>query len=251
MVRAAECLLMSGVTFERPILDVGSGDGSFAAALFREPVDVGIDPWRQQLVYSQRLSAYRFLAQAVGNRLPFHDGAFATVFSNSTLEHIPDPQAVLREMFRVLRPGGTCVLTVPSERFSDYLLGTTALRTVGLRRGADAYARFMNRVSRHIHIEAPSTWIRWIEAAGFTIERWRYYFSRRNTMLLDVSHYLSAWSLLTKVLLGRWVLWPGKARVIPLGKLLEPFCQPGDERQGAYLFFVCRKPETCTVSSCS
>lgn len=243
IVRAAECLLLSEVPFERPILDVGSGDGSFAAALFEDPVDVGIDPWREQMLFSQRYNIYSSLAQSVGNHLPFRDEAFGTVFSNSTLEHIADPESVLREMHRVLRPGGLCVITVPSHRFSEYLLGASFLRVIGLRRGAEAYARFMNRVSRHVHVEPPATWLRWLEAAGFTVESWRYYFSRRDTMLLDLSHYLSAWSLLTKAAFGRWVLWPGKTRFIPFGRLLAPFSRPGEARDGAYLLFVCRKPQ--------
>lgn len=243
IVRAAECLLLSETPFERPILDVGSGDGSFAAALFEEPVDIGIDPWREQMVYSKRFGAYRSLAQAVGDHLPFADGAFATVFSNSTLEHIADPEAVLREMHRVTRPGGLCVITVPSHRFSEYLLGATVLRAVGLQRGANRYARFVNRISRHVHVEPPSTWMRWIEEAGFIVESWRYYYSHRDTMLLDLAHYLSAWSLLTKAVLGRWVLWPGKTRLIPFARLLAPFSRPGDDREGAYLLFRCRKPK--------
>jgi ubiquinone/menaquinone biosynthesis C-methylase UbiE len=38
--------------------------------------------------------------------LPFDDGSFSCVISNSILHHIPDPRAVLAEMLRVIRPGG-------------------------------------------------------------------------------------------------------------------------------------------------
>ena len=44
LIRSSECLLLSETPFERPLLDIGSGDGHFAATLFSEPVDVGIDP---------------------------------------------------------------------------------------------------------------------------------------------------------------------------------------------------------------
>src|SRR5262249_61166180 len=41
-----------------------------------------------------------------GCRLPFGDGRFDVVFCNSLLEHVPDWRAVLREIGRVLAPGG-------------------------------------------------------------------------------------------------------------------------------------------------
>lgn len=241
LIRTAECLLISGVELPRPLLDIGSGDGSFADVLFREPVDAGIDNSRPQMLRSIHLSAYRNLAQSVGDSLPFRDGAFGSVFSNSTLEHTPDPAAIIGEMGRVLRPGGVAVITVPSEHFPEFLLGTTVLRKLRLNGAARGYARFMNRVSRHVHIEPPSTWRRWIEEAGMEVEEWRYYYSHRNTMVFDVSHYVSIPSVLTRAAFGRWVLWPGKARYLPYKQVLLPFSTPGPAETGAYAFFRCRK----------
>src|SRR5262249_61739061 len=45
-----------------------------------------------------------------GCRLPFGDGRFDVVFCNSLLEHVPDWRAVLREIGRVLAPGGIAVV---------------------------------------------------------------------------------------------------------------------------------------------
>ncbi len=237
LVRAAECELLSRVRFPRPLLDVGSGDGSFAAALFEEPVDVGLDPWMQQVRYSRGLGVYNHLVVASGEHMPFPDGKFASVMSNSTLEHTVDPRPILKEMARVSRAGADCYVTVPSEHFPRYLFGSSVLDSVGLRRPADAYARFMNRVSRHIHIEPPATWQAWLAEAGFEVADWRYYFSRLSTMALDIGHYVSAPSIVTHGLLGRWVLWPGKTRYLPYRRLLAPLSRPGKTDEGAYLFF--------------
>jgi SAM-dependent methyltransferase len=46
-------------------------------------------------------------------RLPFADGTFDRVIASEVLEHIPDDVAAMRELARVLRPGGTMAVTVP------------------------------------------------------------------------------------------------------------------------------------------
>jgi SAM-dependent methyltransferase len=48
-----------------------------------------------------------------GGRMPFADTEFDTVLSNQVLEHVADPRVVWADMVRVLRPGGTLVVTVP------------------------------------------------------------------------------------------------------------------------------------------
>jgi SAM-dependent methyltransferase len=54
---------------------------------------------------------------APGNALPFPDDAFDVVTCLETLEHDRDPFGTVREMRRVLKPGGALVLTVPSISF--------------------------------------------------------------------------------------------------------------------------------------
>jgi SAM-dependent methyltransferase len=45
--------------------------------------------------------------------MTFDDGSFATVICSHVLEHIPDDQRALRELHRVIRPGGTALIQVP------------------------------------------------------------------------------------------------------------------------------------------
>jgi len=89
----------------RPWLEVGVGSGRFAQAL---GVEFGIDPARLPL----RMAADRGIrvAQAVGERLPFRDGAFGGVLLVVTLCFVEDPRAVLREAHRVLRAEGGLVV---------------------------------------------------------------------------------------------------------------------------------------------
>jgi predicted SAM-dependent methyltransferase len=46
-------------------------------------------------------------------RIPVEDASFDAILCTEVLEHVPDPPAALREMSRILRPGGTLLLTVP------------------------------------------------------------------------------------------------------------------------------------------
>jgi len=45
--------------------------------------------------------------------LPFTNGSFDTILATEVLEHVPEPERMLAEIGRVLRPGGTLILSVP------------------------------------------------------------------------------------------------------------------------------------------
>ncbi len=48
--------------------------------------------------------------------LPFPDNSFDVVFCNHVLEHIPDDQKAMRELFRVMKPGGWGIFQVPLDK---------------------------------------------------------------------------------------------------------------------------------------
>lgn len=65
--------------------------------------------------------------------LPFADEAFDLILCNHVLEHIPDDHLAMRELLRVLSPGGVALLLVPqdlkrAETFEDPRINTDALR---------------------------------------------------------------------------------------------------------------------------
>jgi SAM-dependent methyltransferase len=51
--------------------------------------------------------------------LPFDDRSFDLVLCIHVLEHVPDDRAAIRELFRVLRPGGTAVLQLPPSHLEE------------------------------------------------------------------------------------------------------------------------------------
>ncbi len=61
--------------------------------------------------------------------LHFPDGSFDLVICNHVLEHIPDDLAAMREVFRVLKPGGRALLQVPISRNSPRTIEDFSVNT--------------------------------------------------------------------------------------------------------------------------
>ena len=51
--------------------------------------------------------------------LPFEDDSFDIILCNHVLEHIPDDQLAMRELYRVMKPGGWGVFQIPQDMNSD------------------------------------------------------------------------------------------------------------------------------------
>lgn len=162
ILRAVEARFYFGVELPGPTLDVGCGDGHFSQMVFQRKIEAGIDPWWNPLTKGQKSGMYDLALQAMGDKLPFPDGHFASAFSNSVLEHIPDIQPVLNETNRVMQMNGRFLITMPSHHFTQNLGGATFLARLGLPGLADAYRRFFNRIARHAHTDSAEVWGRTI-----------------------------------------------------------------------------------------
>jgi ubiquinone/menaquinone biosynthesis C-methylase UbiE len=99
-----------------PVLDVGTGTAQIPIAFCEQAPAVrvvGVDAGQSMLAVGRKNVARAGLAGRIdlkladAKRLPFADGSFAAVMSNSIVHHIPEPAAVIAEMVRVLRPGGS------------------------------------------------------------------------------------------------------------------------------------------------
>jgi 2-polyprenyl-3-methyl-5-hydroxy-6-metoxy-1,4-benzoquinol methylase len=131
--------LLSNVTAAQRVLDLGCGEGRFAAALQQAGVrvlgaDVAEEPLRRARAAHPELDL-ELLEQEASWGLD--DGAFDVVWAGEVIEHVADTAGWLSEVRRVLRSGGTLLLSTPS-------LGRPELLAAALSRRAFA-ARFEPR----------------------------------------------------------------------------------------------------------
>jgi ubiquinone biosynthesis O-methyltransferase len=106
--------LMGGLAGRR-ILDVGCGDGALACAAASRGAEVsGVDPDPAILAAADSRAAQAHVRATYLNgrveRLPFPNASFDVVVSVTVLCFVPDAAGAVREMARVLRPGGRLVL---------------------------------------------------------------------------------------------------------------------------------------------
>ncbi|HEY4424868.1 MAG TPA: methyltransferase domain-containing protein [Pyrinomonadaceae bacterium] len=105
------------VTDRRPrILDVGCGTGANLLMLSKFGDAEGVDVSEDALAFC-RERGLENVKLGAAEQLPYDDGTFDLVTALDVVEHLDDDLAGLREMRRVLRPGGRVLLFVPTFMF--------------------------------------------------------------------------------------------------------------------------------------
>jgi SAM-dependent methyltransferase len=119
----------------RRILDVGCGIGHWGRLLLphlpSNATLMGADREPEWVAKASAIATSRGIGhrteytRADANALPFADDAFDLVTCQTLLLHVPDPLAVIREMARVLRPGGHLLVAEPNNLASSQAVGST------------------------------------------------------------------------------------------------------------------------------
>jgi 2-polyprenyl-3-methyl-5-hydroxy-6-metoxy-1,4-benzoquinol methylase len=117
--RTMDYLAAEGINIrEGRMMDLGAGLGMVSEeAAVRGATPVAIEPgngFREIALERIRRSGSGVVIAAMAEHLPFRDGCFDVVVGLQVLEHVQDPAAVIREVYRILKPGGWFYLTCPN-----------------------------------------------------------------------------------------------------------------------------------------
>jgi len=92
------------------VLDVGCGEMPFRSFLPKDVRYLGLDV-PEAVSFGMREHADIVVFDGV--KIPFPDRSWDVILCTEVLEHTPEPETLVAEMLRVLRPGGTLLMTVP------------------------------------------------------------------------------------------------------------------------------------------
>jgi SAM-dependent methyltransferase len=96
------------------ILDFGCGTGGNTDAFARVGPVVGVEPHAGAIALAKARGTALY-CRASGTELPFGAATFDAVIASDVLEHIGDDVGAVREIGRVLKPGGALVFSVPAH----------------------------------------------------------------------------------------------------------------------------------------
>lgn len=184
------------------VFDLGCGSSPYRELLEHEGHDVVAVDWPGTRHGRQGVEVFADVSKA----LPFRDGVADTVTAFHVLEHLREPARFLAEVRRILRPGGTLVVSVPFMW--------------GIHEAPDDYYRFTRHGLEHLHGAAGLDVVHIREATGF----W-------SMVALKVCYRTFRGS-------GKWTrpLWrPVWAVLQSLGRLLDGRRSGADETAGYLL----------------
>ena len=167
------------------VLDAGAGEGAYGryfthARYETADLAVGDGTWDySKVTYRCELT-----------RIPVEDGRFDAVLCTQTLEHVPDPFAVTRELARVLRSGGTLWVSVPFGspvhqephdywRYTHYglrrLLEESEFRVEWIRPCGGYFQKLNHELSAFVGQVQPGFLLKWAVLPFFVVLRFAFH----------------------------------------------------------------------------
>lgn len=150
---------------ENHALDVGCGNGYFSSKLLSFGCTVtGIDISSEAIkIARSRYKNINFVLHNLEDSLPFKNSTFDTVWCSEVLEHLFSPKFVLEEIYRVLKPNGILLCTVPYHGM---------LKNLGI--ALFAFERHYNPIYPHIRFFTGRSLKALLDHVGFTVEQARH-----------------------------------------------------------------------------
>lgn len=97
------------------ILDVGCGDGFLFKVIQNRNNVFGAEISAERLKRARKDAGWVEYVRANGSRLPYKSESFDAVVCSEVLEHVYEPENVVKEMTRVCKKAGSLIITIPNE----------------------------------------------------------------------------------------------------------------------------------------
>lgn len=141
------------------ILDVGCGTGKGQEAFGSLGTVYGVDFSQEALSFCHQRGLDR-IARANAEVLPLQSDAFDVVVTLDTIEHVPDDESAIAEIFRVLKPGGHLLMNVPAYQWlwgphDVALMHQRRYTRSQVRKLLEGHGFVMERLSYHIFFLFP------------------------------------------------------------------------------------------------
>lgn len=239
--RSVEAKHLGKIQLKHPILDIGCGFGEFALAYAEEQIDMGIDLDSRDLYIAAKTKKYKNLTLADARDLPFADNTYASIFSISTLEHIEYPEKVLKEAYRVLKPGGIIFLTLETNEVDDATFYRPLFQKIGFPWLRDMATKGYNNVFHRHTLLQKKEWKKKVQNAGFSIEKTQDIISPKVNKMFDIL-LITAWPpQLFRPLIGRRVVFRPQFIEDLLVKKFLKYVEE-EEKEGTNLLILAKKP---------
>jgi ubiquinone/menaquinone biosynthesis C-methylase UbiE len=182
-MRFALEMLQAGVPVGSKVLDVGCGAGQLAAELTRRGYEAwGVDISEAMVSHArEQYHSDRFRAADI-EQLPFPDNTFDGIVCLGVLEYLTQDEPSLREMWRVLKPGGRAIITTPSAICPFYYMDQLYQKVRFMVRPVARWVRFdLLRRPRPVSRPLPTvihrryyqpSWVKMMRAHGLELEDW-------------------------------------------------------------------------------
>ena len=119
----------------RRLLDIGCGQGHFLNLAKDSGWEVeGVEPVKSACDYARQLFGIEIKNKAL-KEAGFPEAHFDAVTLWNVLDHLPDPLEALKEIDRILKPGGILVIRVPNVSFHLFVHGLFSLLPSGIKSG--------------------------------------------------------------------------------------------------------------------
>jgi len=154
--------------FKGKVLDIGCGSGYYLMTMRRCGWKVyGIDVSEQAVNFARIQFGLHNVRLGPLEQQRYPDAFFDAITLNHVIEHLPDPNATVKEIFRILRPGGIVAITTPNVDSINRRLFRTCW--------------FPLETPRHLTLFSPKTLKALLNKNGFT--------------LIKIQHDLSTYSM--------------------------------------------------------